>query len=244
MKPAIILREIKIIEIRNAIFDFDGLLVKTEKLHFESWNAALAKYGKQIGIEQYRPYCGKPGTENARSFRKLFNLPISRKGLYGMKNDLCMEQIRKSGVPLMDGADEITAFFNSHNVPIAIATGGKGSENEAKFAKFPLMDRFDVIATGDDVKRNKPWPDLIEFTCKKMGADPKKTAGFDDSRTGVIALRRAGVYVFGVPTEYSIRKDVENIADVTFSNLNQALEFIKKSIVSFADGVLYLQVKR
>lgn len=197
-----------------------------------------------MGIEQYRPYCGKPSEDNARAFVEFFKLPILPEEMHRLKNEWYKNGIGKHGAAPMKGADDITFFFRANGVPLAIATGGTGSENTAKFKGFPHMDRFTFIATGDNVSRNKPHPDIYMYACNRMGALPQYAVVFEDSEPGARAARDAGIgLVIGVPTKYTTRSEVEKVAHRTFGNLLSALAFIQKSLVNRAGGLLTLEIK-
>ncbi len=49
--------------IKNVIFDVDGTLVDSNKMHAESWQKAFAKYGKQIEFEAILTEIGKGGDQ-------------------------------------------------------------------------------------------------------------------------------------------------------------------------------------
>jgi HAD superfamily hydrolase (TIGR01509 family) len=234
----------KTIEIRGGIFDFDGLLGNTEKIHFKGWNSVLKGYGKRLPLQQYRPYCGKPTIDNARAIVEFFNLPILPEEMQRMKGEWHEKAVAMHGIAPMRGADEVTLFFKSNGVPLAIATGRTRCDNSPEFAGFPLMSRFSLIGTGDSVSRNKPYPDIFDYTCSGMGVAKENAIVFEDSEPGARAARDAGIgLVIGVPTIYAIRGDVEKVAHKTFGNLLSALAFIKKSLVQSAEGLLVLEFK-
>jgi beta-phosphoglucomutase-like phosphatase (HAD superfamily) len=63
-----------------------------------------------------------------------------------------------------------------------------------------LLDgHFDLIVTADDVERPKPAPDLYLAASAGLGAAPQRAAALEDSETGVVSARAAGLFVVAVP---------------------------------------------
>ena len=60
--------------------------------------------------------------------------------------------------------------------------------------------RFDSVLSGHDVGALKPAPDVYLESCRRLGADPTRSIGLEDSPTGVAAALAAGMFVIGVPS--------------------------------------------
>ena len=63
--------------IKAIIFDLDGVLVDTKKIHFEALNAALKKYRfETITIDDHvKVFAGLPPTEKLKILQKKKRLP-------------------------------------------------------------------------------------------------------------------------------------------------------------------------
>ena len=63
---------------------------------------------------------------------------------------------------------------------------------------------FELIVSGDDATRPKPYPDAYLQACAALGVDPARTVAIEDSPTGVRAAVAAGIPTVGVPLMVSL----------------------------------------
>jgi HAD superfamily hydrolase (TIGR01509 family) len=232
----------KLYVVRFGITDFDGTIANSEGAYLRAWNTALARFGKRLGMNDYLPFCGKSGMENAHTICRMFSLPVPPEKLYEMRTAALLVEFRSRAIPPMRGAEGLSLFFRRHGVPLAIATAGVGEENRVKLGAFPLAARFSFAVTGDEVERLKPYPDLYLLACAKQGAAPGEAVAFEDSVSGVMAARDAGLLVFGIPTKYSAPYKVKKLAGVAFGSLVQAVAFMRRSVVETGEGYFVLRV--
>ena len=97
------------------------------------------------------------------------------------------------------GLDELLALLDSRGLPKAVATSTERRQAAAQLGGLGLLERFNVIATGDEVRNGKPAPDLFLLAAHRLGMKPSQCLVLEDSEAGVIAAHRAGMHVWVVP---------------------------------------------
>ena len=97
------------------------------------------------------------------------------------------------------GAIELLDFLRQHRLPLAIVTSSSQATVKKHLGRAGLLDRFDAIATRDDVVRSKPYPDVYLEAARRLGVAAENCIAFEDSNTGLTAAHAAGTMAIMVP---------------------------------------------
>jgi beta-phosphoglucomutase-like phosphatase (HAD superfamily) len=90
-----------------------------------------------------------------------------------------------------------------------------------------LAGSFDAEATGDDVKRGKPEPDLFLLAAERIGIHPARCVVFEDASQGVAAAAAAGMRSICIPNAKSQVLQFPVEPTVTFSDLTAAIPWLE-----------------
>ncbi len=89
-----------------------------------------------------------------------------------------------------------------------------------------LIDTFDCIFTASEVERVKPEPDLYLRAVEALGVEPHEAIAFEDTPTGTLAAKRAGLYCVSIPGEVTKHLEftphdlsLESLAQMTLDEL-------------------------
>jgi beta-phosphoglucomutase-like phosphatase (HAD superfamily) len=193
---------------RAAIFDFDGVIVDSEPLHYEALRLALQPEGIDLGEEEYgRFYLAYDDREGARIALDRHGMPYdaSRVEAVARRKAAAFEALIPS-VPYFPGAKELVRSLAAE-VPVAIASGALRGEIEAILAAGGLRDAFAAIVGAEDVSRGKPDPEPYLTALSRLaplvaGISAEECLVFEDSMAGIAAARAAGMRVVAVTTSY------------------------------------------
>jgi HAD superfamily hydrolase (TIGR01509 family) len=213
--------------IKGAVFDLDGMLLDTEGLQLEGWMEVLRPFGVFLTKHDYLEYAGETAETIEAEIAKKFNLRIKQGQLVEEKRKLLMKWLEDRHIYLMPYARESIGFFTGRKLKIAVASGGSKSEVLAKLKKSNLYQVFETIVSRDDVSRGKPHPEMYLLTARKLGLKPEECIAFEDTESGVQSAKAAGLVCLAVPNELSQNQNFSK-ADGIFSNLDKALQFVKK----------------
>jgi HAD superfamily hydrolase (TIGR01509 family) len=117
------------------------------------------------------------------------------------------------------GLDELLDLLDSRRLVKAVATSTVRETAMTQLAAAGLLDRFDVVATGDEVANGKPAPALFLLAAERLGIEPAHCLVPEDAEAGVIAAHRAGMMVFMVPDLKPPSPEVKRLANGVFESL-------------------------
>src|SRR3954467_2764021 len=181
------------------VFDNDGLLLDTESCWTRAEVALFARHGAEFTLEHKRDLIGSSRPGAAAKLERTLDAPGRGYALMDELHDLVMEEARR-GVEPMPGALELAAALRERGTPLALASNSVHAFVELTLEVSGARPLFDVVLTAEDVAAPKPAPDLSLAACAALGAPPARSAGLEDTATGIAALRAAGMFAIGVPS--------------------------------------------
>lgn len=198
--------------LRAVIFDFNGIIVDDEPIHFQLFQRVLgeegivlteeAYYARYLGFDDRGAFAAGFG-ENGRSLTgaKLAELIERKAGYY-------QEAIR-SHVTIFPGVKELIARL-APTLPLAVASGALRNEIETILTTAGVKDAFRVIVSAEDVTHGKPEPEI--FLKALAGLNAQQTSSdqiaagdcvvIEDSKEGIKGARRAGMKCLAVTNSH------------------------------------------
>jgi beta-phosphoglucomutase family hydrolase len=211
--------------ITAGLFDLDGVLTGTARLHAAAWqqmfNDFLRGWAERSG-QPYRAFDigdynstvdGRPRADGVRTFLASRGItlpegqpddPAERQTVYGLgnrKNDLLLRMIRERGVDVYPGSVRYLVAAKAAGLRRAVVTASANGAEVVKSAGLePLIEvRVDGIVAAERSLRGKPEPDTFLAAAADLGVAPGQACVFEDSVAGVQAGRAGGFgYVVGV----------------------------------------------
>lgn len=195
----------------GVIFDFDGVIVDTEPLHYRAFQEILTPLELGYGWEAYM--ADYLGFDDRDAFREAFRSrgrPLTDTELESLidRKGQAFLEIIAAGVRPYPGAVELISGI-SGRLPLAICSGALRSDILPVLEQFGLSGAFDVIVTADDVSASKPDPACYRLTLERLAAAcpgkriaPENCVVIEDTPGGIVAARGAGLTVVGVTNSY------------------------------------------
>ena len=213
-------------KLKGFIFDFDGVVIDTEKYHYLSWVAAAAHVGYDLSWEEYLPLKSTGNTEITQYLCEKSGREVSPELFETMRQTKLEEFDRLvadlSEGDVLPGIRDFLTWLNSQNVRVAVASSSNTSSGLA--ARFGLTRHFQAIIDGNRKLPRKPAPDTFLLAAEMLGVDPADCIVFEDSPAGIGAAVNAGmavVAVGGIRSEHAIAHidDFRDIRNFFASNL-------------------------
>lgn len=179
--------------IKLIIFDLDGVLVDTKKIHYFALNKALEKSGyKPISFEDHsKIYDGLPTSEKLKIL--LHKKKIDKKKIVKIKkikDQITSVELKKK---IQFSKKIYKMFFTlSKNYKIAIATNAIRKTLNTCLLKLKINKFVDFALSNQDVKNNKPNPEIYLKIFIKFGVCPNESIIIEDSHHGRIAAINSG----------------------------------------------------
>ena len=216
------------------IFDLDGTLLDTNRLHAQAFERAFAEHGFRIPEDRILPEIGKGA-------KKLVPAMVgpSAEAEYGERlreghSRFYAELVEQEDVRVFAHARNLLTAVRERGLKVAVATASKEEELDkvAERAGLDLHDLADAIVTDSDVEESKPEPDTVQAAVKKLGLAPAQCVMLGDTPYDAEACKKAGVVLLAVATGVHSREDLlragaravyADAADV-LNHLDEALE--------------------
>ena len=197
--------------LRAIIFDFDGVIVDTERFHFQALQRVLEEEQIPLTWEEYTQ------SYLAMDDKNCFRTVLSRHGRKATAQELKELTERKATFFFSDAADSVAVFPGvegfirqvARKNPLAIASGALREEIEFILAKVGLRECFPVVVAAEDVEKGKPDPEAYATALARLNrlgsgkpVKPSECLVIEDSRHGVAAATAAGMRCLAVANSY------------------------------------------
>ena len=190
--------------ISTVIFDLDGLLADTEKLHRKSYQDAFNELGLELPSPEYDEHWIRNG-KGIMDFITERRLGIDPDTIRPLKASRYDELVRSSA-EAMPGAFTALAALHGHK-KLALATASYAHSAKAVLETLDMEKYFDCIVTKDDVARVKPFPDLFLVAAANVGVPPCECVVVEDAEKGILAAAAAGMPSIAVPNIHTQDND-------------------------------------
>jgi len=209
---------------KTFIFDYDGLLVDSEKLALKAETQMLSELGFSLTKEGFGKYLGVPVRDVMEAYKKDFGLQANVQDMVDRRAALINDLL--DTLELMPGAPELLEYLKKNDWKLAIASSGKREYILKGLRKFQLENFFQEIVTVDDVARGKPHPDLVLETLKRTHVAANEAMMAEDASNGIAAANAAGVFSIAVPAQGQSWSDF-HAASAVFRDLHHILNFLR-----------------
>jgi HAD superfamily hydrolase (TIGR01509 family) len=173
------------------LFDFDGLLVNTEHLHFQAYVNMLNKRGYSLDLS-FAQFCElahlHAGALREAIYAKFPDLDPDWDSLYAQKTQICLELIASGKVELMPGVHKLLCALLDANIRSAVVTNSTLNQVQIIRAQIPILQTIANWVTREDYEKPKPNPDAYLRAIQLYGKKGDKIVGFEDSLKGFQAL--------------------------------------------------------
>ena len=126
------------------------------------------------------------------------------------------------------GLCALLEFARRRGLRCAVATSTNRDRAEDLIRRAGVRAYFDAVICGEDVEQGKPAPDIFCLAAETLGHAPEACAGIEDSRNGILAARRAGLFTILVPDLIPADDDMLKAADLRADSLADVLNFLRE----------------
>ena len=188
-------------KIRGCIFDLDGVVVDTAKYHYAAWKRLAGELGFYLNIEENEKLKGVSrmesldiileigGIENCSQERK--RLLAEQKNAYYLE---LLVDMRPSEI--LPGIVELNKWLKIQGCKIALGSASKSAGMILE--RLGMVELFDEIVDGNDIKYAKPHPEVFQTAAKKLGISYEKCIVVEDAKAGIEAAHACGMCCIGI----------------------------------------------
>lgn len=190
------------------VFDVEGTLVDTVLPTLQCWSETLGEVGVTATVADLHPYSGMDGKRLLSRFVKKHD-PKALAHII----ELQAERYRIHHLPhirVLPGLRRLFGAIRASGAKIALATTSNKDELARYRAIMEADDLIDVACCGDDVKREKPAPDLVALAARKLRLPPGQIVMVGDTPYDAEAARAAGLVPVGLQSGHFSRSDLQD----------------------------------
>jgi beta-phosphoglucomutase len=201
--------------LRALLFDFNGILVNDEPLHFALFRRVLGEegielseadyFGRYLGLNDRSCFAAALAAAGASAASDRVARLVARKASY------YREEIRRDGYPIFAGAAELVREAAAAGLTLALVSGALRDEVAGGLEQAGLAPLFKHLVTADDVLHGKPDPEGYALALAALNAEPPLPArlihphecvAIEDSPAGLEAAAACGLRTLGVAHTY------------------------------------------
>ena len=175
------------------LWDCDGTIMDTERLYAYAWQIHLKDFGLSIPEDEIKQFVGV----DDRIVHSFYSDQVDLENFD--------QTMSKLGSIIENSLDERIIFQDSKQVLYqlselehkqACVSASPYGLLSKKLQKFNVDSYFDFVIGGDQVSRNKPYPDIYNRAIKKLGTSYNLV--IEDSPTGILSGKASGSFVLAI----------------------------------------------
>lgn len=203
-----------------AIFDLDGVITQTAKVHATAWKAMFDEFLEERPVSEkeshkpfdtdtdYREYVdGKPRYDGVKSFLESRGISLSYGepndstnqhticGLGNRKNQFFLKELEKKGVSVYRSTVTFIRLLRQTGIKMAVVSSSRNCQAVLRAAN--IEDLFNTRVDGTDLQRlnlaGKPAPDMFLEACHRLESNPRQTIGIEDAIAGIDSAQAANL---------------------------------------------------
>ena len=192
------------------IFDFDGIIVDTEPLHYKAFQEMLVPLGLGYSWEEYlERYLGFDDRDAFREAFRMAGRALAAEELKSLMDGKAQAFLRiiSGEVPPYPGVVELIRSI-SGSLPLALCSGALRGDIDPILAQLGLTGAFDTLVTADEVTASKPDPESYRLAVQRLQElypgriDPARSLAIEDTPAGILSATGAGLRVLAVTNSY------------------------------------------
>lgn len=193
--------------VKAVIFDMDGVLVDTENI----WKQAESEVFSALGVPVSEAYTQVTQSMTTTEVTEFWyeKFPWQQMSLQEVEQRVISRVIEliQSEPCLINGVKAFIEKLKSENYKVGLATNAPYAIIPVVLRRLEAAHLFDTVASAEFEKKGKPDPAIYYTTAGKLGVEPKDCLVIEDSYSGMLAAKKAGMSV------------------VAFTNGNQEIAF-------------------
>jgi HAD superfamily hydrolase (TIGR01509 family) len=184
------------------LFDIDGTLTDTDALHLEAFNEVLGPHGHVFDHARFTKELQGFSTASICE-RFLAGKAPERQAAIMAEKEQAFRELVAGRIQPLPGLMALLALADRADIPMVAVTNAPRLNAEMLLSGLGIVDRFKVLVIGDELAQGKPHPMPYLEGLRAVGAAPKASVAFEDSRSGVQSASSAGIATIGIRTSLS-----------------------------------------
>jgi HAD superfamily hydrolase (TIGR01509 family) len=200
------------------VFDFDGLILETERPDYQSWREVYQEHGEDLTMEVWGDVIGR-GASYFDPYQELvakLGHDLDREAVLSRRKARHLEMIAE--LEILPGVRETVAEAARLGIRLGVASSSSRAWVTGHLERLGLARFFNCVRCRDDVTNTKPDPELYLSVCACLGVAPREAVALEDSANGIAAAKAAGMRCVAIPNQMTVGLDL-SAADLRLDSL-------------------------
>ena len=211
--------------VKGLIFDLDGVIVFTDKFHYQAWKKMADQMGIYFDEEINNRLRGVSRMESLEIILERYEgTPLSAEDKQSMaeeKNNTYRELL-KTMTPADVTGEVRDTLRELKQKGYKLAIGSSSKNARFILEKVELLDAFDAISDGNNITNSKPDPEVFIKASEYIGEKPEECIVVEDAYAGIDAAKAGGMLAAAIGDASSY--DKADFVLNTFSDLLNIVE--------------------
>lgn len=217
-------------ELSAVILDLDGLMIDTERAAREAWGRAASDFGEPMDKTLLTLITGRKQQDAKSIMVDAWGDEFAYEQIWRRRSTYLREAFERGDIAGMPGLEGLLETIEALELKVGIATSGRREATRLKLSTLGLVDRFETVVCGDDIKHGKPAPDIFLEAAHQLMVSPSQCVALEDSEAGARAAHAAGMRVIVVPEFKEPADDVKALAWRVVPSLHAAARCLAEAV--------------
>ena len=185
--------------LKAVIFDLDGTLTNSDKVHFQVFQDFFARHSIALDRTLYKEKVS--GRQNVAILADFLpHLPKSEAEAFSDRKEATFRQLAKGQITPIPGLLTLLAQIQNKNLASAVVTNAPPENALFMLSELNLSSTFNLVVIADELPRGKPDPLPYQTALDKLGIVASEAIAFEDSSAGIRSATAAGIHTVGLTT--------------------------------------------
>ena len=185
-------------------------------------------YGYNIPDELILSTMGTTENEQERRYKEVLGEDFNFREFLHNEWVLHLQYLDEHPVEKKKGVDELFAYLEENHIAKALATSTDRQYAVPPLQQTGLIDRFDYIVYGDDLKESKPRPEIYLKAIEPFHLDEENILAFEDSDNGILSAYNAGLKVIHIPDLAYVSQETKEKCFAILTDLTECIPLIRE----------------
>lgn len=213
--------------IKLVIFDVDGTLVDSEVVFVKAAIKNMEVNGYNIPMSAIMGIIGQNRVTGQKLIEStqddFFDYDKYIKNYEKIRSEI----LEKEPLKLKKGALNILNYCKEHGIRMAIATSTYREKQVKVLTNLGIIDYFDYMVFGDEIKNSKPAPDIYLKVYEHYNLDKDEMIIYEDSNNGILSGYNAGIKVVYIKDIVDVNKETLSLCYKQVKDLDEGIEILK-----------------
>lgn len=213
--------------IKLVIFDVDGTLVDSESIYVKAAIKNLEVNHYNIPMSAIMGIIGQNRVAGQRLIESTQDDSFDYDKYLEDFRKIRDELLEKEPYKLKKGALNILNYCKENNIKMAIATSTYRDKQVKVLTNLGIIDYFDYMVFGDEIKNSKPAPDIYLKVYEHYNIDKDEMIIYEDSKNGILSAHNAGIRVVYIKDIVDVKEEVTSLCYKQVKDLDEGIEILR-----------------